>query len=163
KGAVYTHGIFAAQVELLRSMYGIEPGEVDLPTFPLFGLFAPALGMTSVVPLMDPTRPADVDARLLIDTVQTFGVTNLFGSPALSDRRGRSGGRGGGHAAAPAAGVPGGGPGTGRGHGALPRAPPRRHAAPHALRGHRGPAGVHHRQRRDPGRNPEADRTGQGR
>ena len=50
KGVVYTHGIFAAQVEILRRLYGIEPGEVDLPTFPLFGLFGPALGMTSIIP-----------------------------------------------------------------------------------------------------------------
>ena len=43
KGAVYTHGIFAAQVEMLRRRYAIEPGEVDLATFPLFALFGPAL------------------------------------------------------------------------------------------------------------------------
>jgi acyl-CoA synthetase (AMP-forming)/AMP-acid ligase II len=91
KGAVYTHGIFAAQVEMLRQMYGIEPGEVDLPTFPLFGLFAPALGMTSVLPEMDPTRPAHVDPRKIIDVVTYFGVTNLFGSPALIQRVGRYG------------------------------------------------------------------------
>jgi len=36
KGAVYTHGIFEAQVTLLRETYHIEPGEVDLATFPLF-------------------------------------------------------------------------------------------------------------------------------
>jgi acyl-CoA synthetase (AMP-forming)/AMP-acid ligase II len=91
KGAVYTHGIFAAQVEMLRTTYGIEPGEVDLPTFPLFGLFAPALGMTSVLPEMDPTRPAHVDPRRIIDAVTHFGVTNLFGSPALIQRVGRYG------------------------------------------------------------------------
>jgi acyl-CoA synthetase (AMP-forming)/AMP-acid ligase II len=88
KGAVYTHGIFAAQVEMLRATYGIEPGEVDLPTFPLFGLFAPALGMTSVLPEMDPTRPAHVDPRKIIEAVTHFGVTNLFGSPALIRRVG---------------------------------------------------------------------------
>jgi acyl-CoA synthetase (AMP-forming)/AMP-acid ligase II len=91
KGVVYTHGIFAAQVELLRATYGIEPGEVDLPTFPLFGLFAPALGMTSVLPEMDPTRPAHVDPRKIIDAVTHFGATNLFGSPALIQRVGRYG------------------------------------------------------------------------
>jgi acyl-CoA synthetase (AMP-forming)/AMP-acid ligase II len=91
KGVVYTHGIFAAQVEMLRATYGIEPGEVDLPTFPLFGLFAPALGMTSVLPEMDPTRPAHVDPRKIIDAVTHFGVTNLFGSPALIQRVGRYG------------------------------------------------------------------------
>jgi acyl-coenzyme A synthetase/AMP-(fatty) acid ligase len=88
KGAVYTHGIFATQVEMLRRTYGIEPGEVDLPTFPLFGLFGPALGMTSVIPEMDPTRPADVDPRKILDAIRHFGVTNLFGSPALIRRVG---------------------------------------------------------------------------
>lgn len=89
KGAVYTHGIFAAQVESLRRLYGIEPGEVDLPTFPLFGLFGPALGMTSIVPEMDATRPAHVDPRKILDAIRFFGVTNLFGSPALIQRVGR--------------------------------------------------------------------------
>ncbi len=88
KGAVYTHGIFAAQVEALRSLYAIEPGEVDLCTFPLFALFAPALGMTSVVPEMDATRPAHVDPVKIIHAIETFGATNLFGSPALLKRVG---------------------------------------------------------------------------
>jgi acyl-coenzyme A synthetase/AMP-(fatty) acid ligase len=91
KGVVYTHGIFAAQVEMLRRLYGIEPGEIDLPTFPLFGLFGPALGMTSILPEMDPTRPAEVDPRKIIHAVEHFGVTNLFGSPALIRRVGQYG------------------------------------------------------------------------
>ena len=88
KGVVYTHGIFAAQVENLRRLYGIEPGEVDLPTFPLFGLFGPALGMTSIIPEMDATRPAHVDPCKILDAIRFFGVTNLFGSPALIQRVG---------------------------------------------------------------------------
>jgi acyl-CoA synthetase (AMP-forming)/AMP-acid ligase II len=91
KGAVYSHGNFAAQVEMLRDLYGIEPGEVDLPTFPLFALFDPALGMSTVVPLMDATKPAEVDPRNIVDAVRDFGVTNLFGSPALLNRVGRYG------------------------------------------------------------------------
>lgn len=91
KGVVYTHGVFAAQLEYLQSVYGIESGEVDLCTFPLFALFAPALGMTAVIPEMDPTRPAKADPRKIIDAVDHFGVTNLFGSPALIDRIGRYG------------------------------------------------------------------------
>jgi acyl-coenzyme A synthetase/AMP-(fatty) acid ligase len=91
KGAVYTHGIFAAQVEMLRRLYGIRPGEIDLPTFPLFGLFGPALGMTSILPEMDPTRPALVDPRKIIHAIEHFGVTNLFGSPALIRRVGQYG------------------------------------------------------------------------
>jgi acyl-CoA synthetase (AMP-forming)/AMP-acid ligase II len=91
KGAVYTHGIFAAQVEMLRRAYDIRPGEVDLPTFPLFGLFGPALGMTGVIPEMDATRPADADPVKILDAVRHFGVTNLFGSPALVRRVGAYG------------------------------------------------------------------------
>jgi olefin beta-lactone synthetase len=91
KGVVYTHAIFGAQVELLRRIYGIEPGEVDLPTFPLFGLFGPALGFTSVLPEMDATRPAHVNPRKILDAVRHFGVTNLFGSPALLRRVGEYG------------------------------------------------------------------------
>ncbi|HSH93166.1 MAG TPA: AMP-binding protein, partial [Roseimicrobium sp.] len=60
KGVVYTHGIFDSQVRKLKAIYNIQPGEVDLPTFPLFALFAPALGMTAIIPEMDPTRPANV-------------------------------------------------------------------------------------------------------
>ena len=86
KGAVYTHSIFQAQVEVFRTIYAIEPGEVDLCTFPLFALFAPALGMTAIVPDMDPTRPALVDPAKLFEAIDDFGVTNLFGSPALLRR-----------------------------------------------------------------------------
>jgi acyl-CoA synthetase (AMP-forming)/AMP-acid ligase II len=86
KGAVYTHAIFQAQVETFRSLYAIEPGEIDLCTFPLFALFAPSLGMTAVVPDMDPTRPARVEPARLFEAIDDFGVTNLFGSPALLGR-----------------------------------------------------------------------------
>ncbi len=83
KGAVYTHANFAAQVTLLRDLYGIEPGEVDLATFPLFALFDPALGMTTVVPDMDFTRPGSVTPQNILDPLRRFDVTNAFGSPAL--------------------------------------------------------------------------------
>ena len=39
KGVAYEHGMFDAQVELLRDFYEIKPGEVDLSGFPLFALF----------------------------------------------------------------------------------------------------------------------------
>lgn len=83
KGAVYTHGNFAAQLELLKTTFGIEPGEMDLCTFPLFALFAPALGMTCVIPDMDFTRPARIDPAKAFAQIQQFEITNLFGSPAV--------------------------------------------------------------------------------
>ena len=89
KGVVYRHRHFIAQVEMLRSAFDIRPGEVDLPTFPPFALFDPAMGMTTVVPLMDPTRPAKVEPKLLVQTIERFDVTNIFGSPALLNVLGR--------------------------------------------------------------------------
>ncbi len=91
KGAVYAHGTFAAQVEMIRTTYAIAPGEIDLPTFPLFALFDPALGMTTVLPEMDFTRPARVSPRNVIEPIRKFGITNMFGSPALLNRVGRYG------------------------------------------------------------------------
>jgi len=91
KGAVYTHGIFDAQVAYIRRLYGIEPGETDLATFPLFALFGPALGMTAVVPEMDASRPASADPAILVEAIRKFGITSMFGSPALIDRLGRHG------------------------------------------------------------------------
>ena len=83
KGAVYHHAIFPAQVDQLARHYEIEPGEIDLPTFPLFGLFDVALGMTAVVPSMDFTRPGKADPEELRKAIERFQVTNLFASPAL--------------------------------------------------------------------------------
>ena len=83
KGVVYRHRHFVAQIDLLRQAFEIAPGGVDLPTFPPFALFDPALGLTSVIPDMDPTRPAQADPRKLIDAMRRFNVDQLFGSPAL--------------------------------------------------------------------------------
>ncbi|MBL9038379.1 MAG: AMP-binding protein [Archangium sp.] len=89
KGVVYTHEIFDAQVRLIRDTYGIQPGEIDLPTFPLFALFDPALGMTAVLPEMDFRSPAKADPVKLIDAITRHGCTSMFGSPALVDNLSR--------------------------------------------------------------------------
>ena len=78
---------------ILRDLYGIAPGEIDLCTFPLFALFAPALGMTAIIPEMDATRPGQVNPARIFEAIEAFGVTNLFGSPALLRRVGEAGAR----------------------------------------------------------------------
>jgi acyl-CoA synthetase (AMP-forming)/AMP-acid ligase II len=83
KGVCYAHGMFLAQVKAIRSQYGIEPGEVDLPMLPVFALFNPALGMCTVVPEMNPSRPATVDPAKIVQAIQQNEITNSFGSPAL--------------------------------------------------------------------------------
>jgi acyl-CoA synthetase (AMP-forming)/AMP-acid ligase II len=86
KGVLYAHGMFDAQVRLLRTGFGIQPGEVDLPGLPIFALFSVALGATTVFPEMDPTRPAQLDPARWVEFVQDQGVTYSFGSPAIWTR-----------------------------------------------------------------------------
>jgi acyl-CoA synthetase (AMP-forming)/AMP-acid ligase II len=93
KGAVYTHGNFDAQIQQIQDHFAIADDEIDLPTFPLFALFDPALGMTAVIPDMDPRKPAKVDPHKIIAPIIHHGVTNMFASPALLDRVGRFGHR----------------------------------------------------------------------
>ena len=89
KGVIYTHGIFDAQIRHIKSHFNITSDEIDLPTFPLFALFDPALGMTAVIPDMDPTKPGFVNPEKIIEPIMNHGVTNMFASPALLNRVGR--------------------------------------------------------------------------
>lgn len=91
KGVNYTHANFNAQVKALQDLYQIQPGEIDVATFPLFALFAPALGMTSIIPDMDFTRPGSVDPTRIHAAISDFKATTMFASPALLERVGRWG------------------------------------------------------------------------
>jgi acyl-CoA synthetase (AMP-forming)/AMP-acid ligase II len=83
KGVLYTHGIFDGQVQSIRDMYDIEPGEVAVPAFPLFALFSVAMGMTCVIPDFDPAAPADCNPAYLVEAIEDFGADMAFGSPAI--------------------------------------------------------------------------------
>jgi acyl-CoA synthetase (AMP-forming)/AMP-acid ligase II len=89
KGVLYRHGNFNRQADEIRDFYQIQPGEIDLPGFPLFALFNCAMGVSTVLPDMDPTRPAKVDPQNIIEAVRDWNVTQAFGSPALWNIVGR--------------------------------------------------------------------------
>lgn len=91
KGAIYTHENFNAQVDILREDYGIQPGEKDLATFPLFALFGPALGMAAIIPDMDASKPAAANPRNIVDAIHDHEATNMFASPALIEIVGQYG------------------------------------------------------------------------
>ena len=86
KGVVYEHGMFEAQVHALRALYQIAPGEVEMPAFPLFALFNVALGITSAIPEISPTRPASCDPATVVELIRDRQVTSSFGSPAIWNR-----------------------------------------------------------------------------
>ncbi|MBU4398711.1 MAG: AMP-binding protein [Planctomycetes bacterium] len=89
KGVLFSHANFDSQVGQIRELYDIRPGEIDVPCFPLFGLFNCAMGVTAVIPDMDPSRPARVDPANIIEAVRDWNATQAFGSPAVWDRVGR--------------------------------------------------------------------------
>jgi acyl-CoA synthetase (AMP-forming)/AMP-acid ligase II len=83
KGVQYTHQTFLSQIDMISQHYGIEPGGKDLSGFPLFGLFNAVMGTSTILPDMDPTRPADVDPNRLLDAIDQWQINQSFGSPAL--------------------------------------------------------------------------------
>ncbi|MBN2711737.1 MAG: AMP-binding protein [Planctomycetes bacterium] len=86
KGVEYEHGMFMAQCDLLQSVFNMGPDDIDLPTFPLFALFSVGLGMTAVIPDMDPTKPAQVNPERIVEAIRNQGCTFTFGSPMLWNR-----------------------------------------------------------------------------
>ena len=86
KGVMYTHAMFRAQVEAIRNGFDIQEGGVDLATFPLFALFSPALGLTSVIADMNSKRPAKTDPRRILEPIAQHGVTSMFASPTILNK-----------------------------------------------------------------------------
>ncbi|QIR14118.1 olefin beta-lactone synthetase [Shewanella aestuarii] len=91
KGVVYSHKMFEAQISALKDDYGIQVGERDLATFPLFSLFGPALGMASIVPDMDASKPITANPKHLFAAIEQYQCSNMFVNPALLERLGQAG------------------------------------------------------------------------
>ncbi|WP_299806689.1 olefin beta-lactone synthetase [uncultured Shewanella sp.] len=91
KGVVYSHKMFEAQISALKHDYAIKPGERDLATFPLFSLFGPALGMASIVPDMDASKPITANPDFIFAAIDKYHCSNMFVNPALIERLGQAG------------------------------------------------------------------------
>ncbi|HQU08447.1 MAG TPA: fatty acid CoA ligase family protein [Opitutales bacterium] len=84
KAVPYTRGQMRAQVAMLQSAYGFGPADTDLPLLNAFSLFNPALGSATIVPPINPRRPAaSLNPRQLWATLRAAGATRSFGSPRL--------------------------------------------------------------------------------
>lgn len=88
KGVITTHGILVAQTKMLQEMFSLTPSDIDLPGFPLFALFTLAMGMTSIIPDMDPTKPAQCEPLKIARTLKEKKITFAAGSPAIWERVG---------------------------------------------------------------------------
>lgn len=83
KGVVYLHGMFGAQIRIMQAEMGVTEGEVHLAVMYIFALFNPALGVTTIIPDMDPRKTAAVNPAYLVESIQTHGVTMSLGSPLI--------------------------------------------------------------------------------
>ncbi|MBC7538178.1 MAG: AMP-binding protein [Bacteriovorax sp.] len=86
KGVVYTHNIFDQQTSMLQDLYKLTNNDIDMPGFPLFSLFTIAMGMTSCIPDMDPTKPGSCDPKKLVQNIFDQSPTFVAGSPAIWER-----------------------------------------------------------------------------
>lgn len=89
KGVLYQHRTFNTQVDEISRQYGIQPGQTDLPGFPMFGLFNCAMGSTAVIPDMDASRPASVNPENILEAVRDWNASQSFASPAVWKSVGR--------------------------------------------------------------------------
>ncbi len=77
---VYRHRQVQAQLDVLRTTYGLTADDRLVAAFAPFALYGPALGLASAVPDMDVTAPGTLTAAALADAVDG-GATRPWCSP----------------------------------------------------------------------------------
>jgi olefin beta-lactone synthetase len=82
KGVVYRHHQLRAQLEQVRTLCKVTPGDRLVAAFAPFALYGPALGIGAVVPQMDVTKPGTLTAAGLADAAGAIEATLVFASPA---------------------------------------------------------------------------------
>ena len=82
KGVVYRHEQIARTRDLIVAHLDITERDALVAAFAPWAVLGPALGIASVIPDMDVTRPATLTAKALGAAVQAVGGTLMWGSPA---------------------------------------------------------------------------------
>ncbi|MCT4641560.1 MAG: fatty acid CoA ligase family protein [Bacteriovoracaceae bacterium] len=83
KPVIYTQKILMEQTKKLQNEFDLKPQDTDLAGFPLFALFTLSMGMSSVIPFMDPAAPAKADPQSLIKNIKDNKCSFIAGSPAI--------------------------------------------------------------------------------
>ena len=83
KGADRSHRFLAAQHEAISRDLTYLPGELDLPSFPVFSLNNLAGGVTTVVPAVSLARASATDGALLAAQIHALGIGCCTLSPWL--------------------------------------------------------------------------------
>ena len=83
KGVIFTNRMLTEQLAVFRGQFGFRGGEQDLPLLPVFSLFTAALGVGSIFPPLDPSRPLSFVPKQIIRVMRDLGNQTSFGSPTL--------------------------------------------------------------------------------
>jgi acyl-CoA synthetase (AMP-forming)/AMP-acid ligase II/pimeloyl-ACP methyl ester carboxylesterase len=83
KGVIFTNRMLTEQLAVFRGQFGFRGGEQDLPLLPVFSLFTAALGVGSIFPPLDPSRPLSLVPQQIIRVMRDLGNQTSFGSPTL--------------------------------------------------------------------------------
>jgi olefin beta-lactone synthetase len=82
KGVRYLHRQLEAQRDALARTYNIASDDRLVAAFAPFALYGPALGITSAIPDVDVTKPAELTASAFSDACTAINATLAFASPA---------------------------------------------------------------------------------
>ncbi len=82
KGVTYRHSQVEANRDVLMRLYAVTAEDRLVAAFAPFALYGPAMGIPSVVPDMDVTRPATLSAVRLAEAVEAVNGTLVWASPA---------------------------------------------------------------------------------
>lgn len=83
KGVLFTPEMLSEQLSVFREVFGFAHGQVDLPLLPIFSLFDIALGITAIIPPLDPAKPLSFEPERMAHIIDEYRITSSFGSPTL--------------------------------------------------------------------------------
>ncbi len=91
KGVEYTHRMINEEFHSLKINLYKTLDQIDMATLSLFALYDILIGITAILPVIDPQRPAHVNPMNIIDPVNHYKATIMFASPALLNSVGKFG------------------------------------------------------------------------
>ncbi|MBA2669984.1 MAG: AMP-binding protein, partial [Gemmatimonadetes bacterium] len=86
KAAARSHDFLWAQHEVLADHLALTSDDVDMPGLPVFVLNNLALGIPSIIPDFDPSRPSEIEPARILRQIADERVTTTSGSPAFYER-----------------------------------------------------------------------------
>jgi acyl-CoA synthetase (AMP-forming)/AMP-acid ligase II len=86
KSTVRTHGFLINQKKVLQQTLALKAGNADLATLPIFALVNLALGVTTIIPAVDLTKPGKIFSRPVLDQIHKYQPHTAVASPAFFER-----------------------------------------------------------------------------